>query len=181
MALRSTIYKTDLQVSDLDRQVFESQTLSLALHPSETEERMMVRLLAYALHIGEGLAFGRGISSDDEATAWQHDLAGNLQLWVEVGLPDERLLRRAAGRAREVVLYTYGGRAVSVWWQQNREQLARLANLRVLEVPQELSRALAACAARNMAVQVTVQDGLIWFAVGETTVEGSLAGLQPAS
>ncbi len=180
MALRSTIHKSDLQVSDLDRQVFESQTLSLALHPSETEERMMVRLLAYALHIGEGLAFGRGISSDDEATLWQHDLAGNLRLWVEVGLPDERLLRRAAGRAREVVLYAYGGRAVNVWWQQNREQLARLANLRVLEVPQELSHSLAVCANRNMGVQVTVQDGLIWFAVGDTTVEGSLKRLQPA-
>jgi uncharacterized protein YaeQ len=104
MALRSTVYKADLQVSDLDRGVFESQTLQLALHPSETEERLMVRLLAFALHIGEGLAFGRGISSDDEAAVWQHDLAGNLQLWVEVGLPDERLLRSAGGRAREVVL-----------------------------------------------------------------------------
>ena len=180
MALRSTVYKTDLQVSDLDRQAFESQPLALALHPSETEERMMVRLLAYALHIGEGLAFGRGISSDDEAAVWQHDLAGNLQLWVEVGLPDERLLRRASGRAREVVLYAYGGRAVSVWWQQNRDTLARLGNLRVLEVPQDFSRALAACANRNMAVQVTVQDGLMWFAVGDTTVEGSLKRLQPA-
>ena len=180
MALRSTVYKAECQVSDLDRQVFESQTLALALHPSETEERLMVRLLAYALHIGEGLAFGRGISSDDEATIWQHDLAGNLQLWIEVGLPDERLLRRAAGRAREVVLYAYGGRAVSVWWQQNRDALVRLANLRVFEVPQELSRALATCAARNMAVQLTMQDGLIWFAVGETTVEGSLTALQPA-
>jgi len=89
-------------------------------------------------------------------------------------------LRRAAGRAREVVLYAYGGRAVSVWWQQNRDALVRLANLRVFEVPQELSRALATCAARNMAVQLTMQDGLIWFAVGETTVEGSLTALQPA-
>jgi len=180
MALRSIVHKADLQVSDLDRQVFGSQALSLALHPSETEERLMVRLLAYALHFGEGLAFGRGISSDDEAAVWQHDLGGNLQLWVEVGLPDERLLRRAAGRAREVALYAYGGRAVSVWWQQNREPLARLSNLRVFEVPQDLSRALAACATRNMAVQVTVQDGLIWFAVGETTVEGTLTRLQPA-
>jgi uncharacterized protein YaeQ len=180
MALRSTIYKPELQVSDLDRSVFESQTLALALHPSETEERLMVRLLAYALHIGEGLAFGRGISSDDEATAWQHDLSGNLQLWIEVGLPDERLLRRAAGRAREVVLYTYGGRSAAIWWQQNRDTLARLSNLRVYDLPPDFTRELAACAARNMAVQVTVQDGLVWFAVGDTTVQGSPERLQPS-
>jgi uncharacterized protein YaeQ len=170
MALRATVYKVDLQVNDLDRQVFESYPLALACHPSETTERMMVRLLAFALHSGEGLNFGRGISSDEDATLWQHDLSGALRLWIEVGLPDERLLRRACGRADAVVLYTYGGRSAALWWTQNRDALARAANLQVFDLPSEFTKALAALAARNMQVQVTVQDGTVWLSVGTETL-----------
>src|SRR3974377_1402570 len=107
MALRSTVYKVDLQVSNLDRQVFDSRSLALARHPAETEERLMVRLLAYALPLAEGLAFGRGL--------WG--------LGIDVGLPDERVLRRASGRADAVVLYTYGGRPAVQWWEQNEPAL----------------------------------------------------------
>jgi len=171
MALRATVYKTELQINDLDRQVFQQHSLSLACHPSETEERLMVRLLAFALEACEGLAFGRGISNDDEATLWQHDLSGALRLWVEVGLPDERVLRRASGRADRVVLYLYGGRSAKLWWDQNHGTLERLANLRVVEIPVEFSRALAALANRNMSVQVTVQDGAVWVSVGQETLE----------
>jgi uncharacterized protein YaeQ len=181
MALRATVYKVSLQLTDLDRQVFGEHSLQLACHPSETEERMMVRLLAFALEACEGLSFGRGISNDDEATLWQHDLSGALRLWVEVGLPDERLLRRASSRADRAVLYAYGGRGVSVWWEQNRDALARLGNLRVVELPQEATRALAEVVGRNMAVQVTVQDGAIWASVGERTVEIAPRELQAAT
>jgi len=170
MALRATVYKVELQVSDLDRGVFETASLALARHPSETEERMMVRLLAFALNAGEGLAFGRGLSNEDEAALWQHDLTGSLRLWIEVGLPDERVLRRAAGRARRVIVYAYGGRAVTVWWGQNEAACARIANLAVIDIPQPFSQALAACAARAMQVQVTVQDGDAWVSVGEQTL-----------
>jgi len=170
MALRATVYKVELQVNDLDRQVFESVSLALACHPSETTERMMVRLLAYALHAGEGLNFGRGLSSEDEATLWQHDLSGALRLWIEVGLPDERLLRKASGRADRVHLYTYGGRAVGVWWQNNQLALERLKNLSVTDFSAESTEALAALAQRSMNVQVTVQEGEIWFSEGERTV-----------
>lgn len=171
MALRATVYKVALQINDLDRQVFEQHALSLACHPSETEERLMVRLLAFALEACEGLTFGRGISSDDEATLWQHDLSGALRLWVEVGLPDERVLRRASGRADRVVAYTYGGRSAALWWTQNQDALRRLANLRVVELPTEFSKALAALVERNMDVQVTVQDGVVWMTVGEKVLE----------
>lgn len=171
MALRATVYKANLQINDLDRQVFGSHALSLACHPSETGERLMVRLLAFALEACDGLAFGRGISNDDEATLWQHDLSGALRLWVEVGLPDERVLRRAANRADRVVLYAYGGRGVSIWWENNRAALARLGKLRVVELPVEATRALAGMVERNMDVQVMVQDGTVWASVGERTVE----------
>ncbi len=173
MALRATIYKIELQVNDLDRAHFETVSLSLARHPSETEERLLVRLLAYALHLNEGLAFGRGISSEDEATAWQHDLDGRLRLWIEVGLPDERLLRRACGRADRVVLYTYGGRAATLWWTQNSALLMRLSNLRVVELASDFTLGIAALAQRNLAVQVMVQEGEIWMSLGEATVQTS--------
>jgi uncharacterized protein YaeQ len=170
MALRSTIYKTELQVSDLDRGVFESRSLAIARHPSETEERLMVRLLAYALHLGEGLEFGRGISNEDEAAIWQRDLTGRLLLWIEVGLPDERALRRACGRADAVILYTYGGRSAAQWWGQNAGPLERLANLQVFDLPQAFTLALAEKAARNLQVQVTVQDREVWFSIGDRTL-----------
>jgi len=170
MALRSTVYKIELQVNDLDRRIFDTVSLSLARHPSETEERLLVRLLAFALNLREGLAFGRGISSEDEATLWQHDLSGALRLWIEVGLPDERMLRRACGRADQVVLYTYGGRSAAQWWAQNRDALARLENLRVVDLPQALTQALAALAKRNLQVQVMVQEGETWISVGDETL-----------
>jgi len=170
MALRATIYKVDMQVSDLDRQVFETVSVPLARHPSETEERLMVRLLAYALHLGPGLAFGRGISSEDEATVWQHDLTGRLLSWIEVGLPDERVLRRACGKADSVLLYCYGGRTAAQWWGQNADALERLSNLTVIDLPQDATLELAALAQRNLQVQVTVQDGEIWISIGDRTL-----------
>ena len=170
MALRATVYKVELQVSDLDRQVFETISLSLARNPSETAERLLVRLLAYALNVCEGLAFGRGISNDEEATLWQRDLSGVLRLWIEVGLPDERVLRRAAGRADNVVLYTYGGRAAAVWWAQNGAALSQMKNLRVVDLPSAFTQPLAALATRNIALQVTIQDGEMWVSVNDATL-----------
>ena len=165
MALKSTIFKAELQVSDLDRAHFATHALTIARHPSETDERMMVRLLAFALDADERLEFGRGLSAEDEADLKLTDLTGAIDLWIDVGLPDEREIRKASGRARAVKVYLYGGRAAAMWWRQNEGALARLANVRVLEVPEEVSRSLAAAAARNMRVDCTVQDGEIWWSV----------------
>lgn len=129
MALKSTIFRASLSVSDLDRNHFSEHALTLARHPSETDERMMVRILAFALHADERLEFGRGISSDDEPALWRMDDTGRILQWIEVGLPDERLLRRAAGRADEVIVLAYGGRVVDIWWQKDAAVLGRLANL----------------------------------------------------
>ncbi|HUN93820.1 MAG TPA: YaeQ family protein [Burkholderiaceae bacterium] len=170
MALRATVYKVDLQVSDIDRACFGTFPLSLARHPSETEERLMVRLLAFALHADEGLGFGRGISTEDEPALWRRDLTGAITSWIEVGLPDERVLKRAAGRSEEVVVYTYGGRTARQWWQQNAASLNRLRNLRVVDLPPELTTALADRAKRNMAVDVTVQEGEMWISIGDDTL-----------
>lgn len=164
MVLKATVFKAELQVADMDRGYYGSHSVTLARHPSETDERMMVRLLAFALHAHEHLAFGRGLSSDDEPDIWRKDLTGAIDLWIDVGLPDERRIRRACGRAREVVVYSYGGRAAELWWNQAEGDFARNANLTVRSIPYDGSRSLAALATRNMALQFTIQEAQVWVA-----------------
>lgn len=169
MALKSTIFKASLNVADLDRGYYADHALTLARHPSETDERLMVRLLAFALFADERLEFGKGLSATDEPALWLKEYSGEIRLWIEVGLPDERLLRKAAGRAAEVVLLAYGGRTVELWWAKEGPALARLSNLRVLAIDGEQSAALAALAQRNMQLQCTIQDGQVWLNDGERT------------
>ena len=170
MALKATVHKVDLAVSDMDRGYYGSHTLTLARHPSETSERMMVRLLAFAMFADERLAYGRGLSADDEPALWLKDLTGNIERWIDVGLPDERELRKACGRARHVVLLTYGGRGVGIWWAQNQAALARHDNLEVIELSVEATHALAKMADRNMQINATLQDGHIWMGNADETV-----------
>jgi uncharacterized protein YaeQ len=170
MALKSTVFRAELQVSDLDRHYYAAHALTLARHPSETDERMMVRLLAFALFAGERLEFGRGLSTEDEPALWRKDLTGAVELWIEVGLPDERALRRACGRAERVAVLCYGGRGADLWWAQNRDRLERLCNLAVMLLPAPATQALAALARRSMSLQCTIQDGQAWLTEGERTV-----------
>ncbi len=159
MALKATIFKVELAVADLDRNVYENFSLTLAQHPSENDARMMVRLLAFMLFADERLEFGRGISSDDEPDLWLKDLTGAIDLWISVGQLDERWLRKAAGRARRVVVLSYGDRAVDAWWEQNRNTLEKLSNLTVLRISADELQALAGLAERSMNLQCTIQDG----------------------
>ncbi|HWS25207.1 MAG TPA: YaeQ family protein, partial [Xanthomonadales bacterium] len=121
MALKATVYKAELQISDLDRHYYETHTLTLAQHPSETGERVMVRLLAYALFAADDLDFGRGLSSDDEPDLWRKSLTGEIEQWIYLGQPEEARIRKACGRAREVVVIGYSGRSFSLWWEKNAE------------------------------------------------------------
>jgi uncharacterized protein YaeQ len=186
MALRATVHKVTLQLADLDHNHYRDYALTLAQHPSETGERVMVRLLAFALcaaEAGEGeeLEFGRGISSEDEPALWVKDLTGNIRLWVEVGLPEAKLLRRACGRAAAVLAVAYGGRAADVWWRGVESDLARLANLRVVNLP-GAGGALAGLLQRNMRLQCTLQEGHALLTDGERTAEMDVAELKaPAS
>ena len=171
MALKATVYKAQVQIADLDRHYYETHALTLARHPSETDERMMVRLLAFCLFAGDRLAFGKGLSTDEEPDLWQHSLSGEIELWIEVGQPDERRLRKACGRALKVVVLTYAGRAAELWWQQNRDGLARLPNLRVLDLPTDAVQAITALAERAMDLQCTIDGGDLWLGNGQSTVE----------
>jgi len=159
MALKATIFKTTLNIADMDRHYYDDHQLTLAQHPSETDERLMVRLLAFALNASETLTFTKGISTDDEPDLWQKTLGDDIELWIELGLPDESRLRKACGRAQQAVLYTYGGRAVPLWWEKIQNRLTRFDNLTIMELPPEATTALAEMADRNMSLQVTVQDG----------------------
>lgn len=157
MALKSTICKAELQISDMDRHYYQNHSLTLAKHPSETDERMMVRLIAFALFANDSLSFGKGLSDDEEPDLWQKDLTGAIDLWVEVGLPDERVLRKAAGRSDKVAVVLYGGRTADMWWSQNSKALLKLDNLSVINLPD--TEALTDAAERSMNISCTIQDG----------------------
>ncbi len=172
MALKSTIYKADLQIADMDRHYYAQHGLTLARHPSETEERLMVRLVAFALFANEALTFAKGLSDDEEPDIWNKDLTGAIQLWLVVGLPDEREIRKACGRARQVAVVLYGGRIADMWWQQNGKALLKLSNLMVINLPE--TEALTHACARNMNISCTIQDEEIL--IGHDT--GSFALMQ---
>jgi uncharacterized protein YaeQ len=180
MALKATIFKAELQIADLDRHYYRDHALTLAQHPSETDERMMVRLLAFALNADDVLAFGKGLSTEDEPALWRKDLTGAVDLWIEVGTPDEREIRKACGRGKRVVVYSYGGRNADLWWQQNRAKLERLNNLTVINLPLPATQALAKLARRTMRLQCTIQDGEIWLADDHGRVELNLLTLKSA-
>lgn len=171
MALKSTVFKANLQIADMERHYYQNHALTLARHPSETDERMMVRLLAFALQAHELLAFGQGMTDDEEADIWRKDLTGKIEQWIDVGLPDEKLIRKACGRADEVIVYAYGGRTAEMWFEQNSSAFARLRNLSVFNLPQEQTKALAELAQRTMELQCTIQDGQLWLSNGERSVE----------
>ena len=163
MALKSTIFKAELQIADLDRNYYATHVLKVARHPSETDERMMVRVLAFMLNADETLIFGKGLSSEDEPDLWRKDLTGSIELWIEVGLPDEKRLRRACGRSNRVLVLTYGGRIADMWWQQNQAALRKLDKLTVIDLVPAETQALAALAQRSMTLQCTLQENEIWL------------------
>ncbi|MDC0661293.1 YaeQ family protein [Marinobacter sp. SS21] len=171
MALKATIYKAQLNIADMDRSHYADHHLTLALHPSETEERMMLRLIAFALHATDTLEFTKGISTDNEPDLWQKDLSDDIELWIDLGLPEESRIRKACNRARQVVLYTYGGRAVPLWWDKIHGKLTRFDNLSVVNFPQEACAGLAELAHRSMQLQITIQDGEVGISDGERHVQ----------
>ncbi len=181
MASNATIFKAALQIADVDRNYYQDHALTLARHPSETDERMMVRLLAFALNAHEALSFGRGLSTEDEPDLWKKDLTGAIELWIEVGQRDEKIIRQACGHAKQVFIYTYGGRAADQWWEQNRVRLERLDNLAVMNLPLDGSRGLAKLAQRNMRLQCTIQEGQILMGDGNSAVQIELTILKGAS
>jgi len=170
MALKATIFKVDLSVADMDRNLYENFSLRLARHPSENDARMMVRLLAFMMYADERLEFGKGLSTDEEPDLWHKDLTGSIDLWILVGQPDERWLRKASGRSRQVVVISYGDRVADVWWEQNRKTLEKISNLTIYQLSAEDTQALAAVATRAMALQCLIQEGELLITGGDESI-----------
>lgn len=179
MALKSTIFKAALQIADIDHAYYADHALTLARHPSETDERMMIRLVALALHAhqlqsvcnGDGtLAFGAGLSNPDDPDLFLRDFTGQTRLWVEVGQPEDKPVIKACGKADQVVVYCFH-HAAEVWWRGIQTKLTRPQNLQVWRVPTEASQALVALAQRSMALQATVQEGVLSLGDDKRTVD----------
>ena len=179
MALKSTVYKANLQIADIDHSYYADHALTLARHPSETDERMMVRLVALALQAhqlqsrcgGDGtLAFGAGLSDPEEPDAWLRDFTGQTRLWIEVGQPEDRPLIKACGKADAVVLYCFH-HAAEVWWKGIQSKLSRPQNLSVWRIPTTASQSLIALAQRSMQLQATIQEGVLSLGDGSNMVD----------
>jgi uncharacterized protein YaeQ len=180
MALKATIYKAELQLADMDRNHYADLALTIARHPSETDERMMVRVLMYALYAQEGIALAKGLSDVDEPEIWVKDMTGAIKLWIDIGQPDEARLRKACGRAEQVVVVCHSS-SCEIWWKQIEARLARLRNLTVLRLPARTAQALAVLAERTMRLQCLVQDDAISLSTDAAVVEVALEPLKIAA
>ncbi|HEX4499976.1 MAG TPA: YaeQ family protein [Scandinavium sp.] len=171
MALKATIYKAAVNVADLDRNQFLDASLTLARHPSETEERMMLRLLAWIMYADDRLQFTRGLSADDEPEVWLLNDHLGIDLWIELGLPDERRIKKACSRSKQVALFTYNSRAAEIWWQQNQAALKGFSNLSIWYFDDAKLAQLTTFAARNMTLQATLQEGTVWLSDAQNNLE----------
>jgi uncharacterized protein YaeQ len=182
MSLKATIYKAQIQFSDLDHNVYSDHAVTIARHPSETDERLLVRLLAFTLNAPatpeEGiLEFAKDMWEPDEPSLWQKDSTGRTAHWVEIGQPDEKRLLRTSARVDRLTVFTFAS-STPIWWRDLEPRLTRLRNLTVWQIPSEQSQALAALAQRSMKLQVTVQDGAIWVDDGSQSIEVTLKCLR---
>lgn len=170
MALKATIYKADISIADMDRNYYGDHALTIARHPSETEERVMIRVLAFALHASDALTFTKGMFDTDEPDLWEKDMTGAIRTWIEVGQPDDKRLLKACGRAENVVVYSYSA-ASPIWYKGLASRVDRARNLAIVNIPAETSAALERMAKRGMQLQCTIQDGQVWLTDGADTVQ----------
>jgi len=179
MALKSTIFKAAIAVADIDRSYYADHPLTLARHPSETDERMMVRLAALALNAhtlqtvcgGDGtLAFGAGLSDPNDPDVFLRDFTGRTRLWIEVGQPEDKPIAKACGKADQVHVYCFANGA-ELWWRAIENKLARLQNLSVFRVPTLTSRELATLAQRSMQLQATIQENTLTLGDGAQSID----------
>ena len=184
MALKATIYKANLQLADMDRNVYGDHSVTIARHPSETDERMMMRVLAFALNVpadnhNGNLDFAKSLWDTDEPDLWQKDLTGQIVHWIDVGQPDDKRMMKSSPKAERVSVYAFAS-STPVWWSGVATKITRARNLTVWQVPADQSQALAELAQRTMQLQVTVQDGTVWVGDGQRSVEVTPERLTPA-
>jgi uncharacterized protein YaeQ len=175
MALGATIYKFDIDLSNMDKHRYESVSQHIALHPSETLERMVLRLLAYCVNMHDQLIFTKGLSSDTEPDLWQKSYSGEIELWVELGLPDMKRIKKAASLSKQVKLYVYGGQGVDQWWKLVQSDCQKLKNVDVYRFELAAVNQFVSKIARSMRISVMIQDGLITFSWDDQMLEFPMA------
>ena len=176
MALRATIHKADVHVADSDRHYYGSHSLTIAKHPSETDERMMVRVIAFALQAHDDLVFTKGLSDADEPDLWIKDPTDAIKVWIEIGQPDERRILKACGRSDQVIVYCYGGHISKIWWDSIANKLTRARNLDVISIPANQSQELLKLVERSMVLHINIQDGEVYVSSdqGQVTISPEL-------
>ena len=184
MALKATIYKANLQIADMDRNLYVDHAVTIARHPSEADERMMIRLLALLLNLPADtdhgtLELAKDLWEADEPALWHKDLTGELKHWIEVGQPDDKRLMKASSRSDRVSVYGFS-QSTPIWWSGVANKITRASNIVVWQIEAAQSQALAALAARSMQLQVSVQDGTVYIGDGERSVEITPLRLNPA-
>ena len=170
MAPNATLYRLELQASDMDRHYYAEHALTLAQRPSETPERLMARLIAFVLFADERLEFGRGLSNEEDPALWQRDYGGEIEHWIDLGQPDESRIRKACGRARQVTVVNYGGHAAELWWNRQAATLGKLKNLSVIELDPQAIEAALPLLERSMRLTSMIQDGELQLMNDRTSV-----------
>lgn len=169
MALKATIYKVNIELANMDSNYYDSLQLTLARHPSETEQRLMVRLICYVLNAHPDLHFGKGVSDEDEAAIWQINYSDEISLWIELGQLDEKRIKKACNKASKVKLYCYGSSA-DTWWLQTQNALQKYPKLSIEQFETTTTDALVKLINRNMEFQCSIQDNQLWLSCGDETV-----------
>jgi len=171
MALKATIFKLDLQVDNIDQHYYQPHQLTIARHPSENNERMVYRIIAFALNAHPALQLTKGISTVDEPDLWRHADSGEIEQWIELGHPDEKRLRKACGRAQQVLVYSYQQRSGEIWWQQLSARTKNSDNLTIANISVIDSNIIDKLVSRQMKLSCTIQDGTIWLTNSTDTLE----------
>ncbi len=172
MALKASIFKINLDISDIDRHYYQSHSLTIARHPSETDLRMMVRIIAFALNAHDELAFTKGLSTQDEPDLWNKSLSDEIELWIDLGQPDEKRIRQACGKAKAVRIYCYQSRQAKTWLQAIESKISRFEHLQIISLPDEQVEQLTEFVNKNMSLQISIQDGEVFVScdAGQVTV-----------
>ncbi len=168
MALKATIFKADISISDMDRNYYNDHNLTIARHPSENDERMMLRIIAFIANAHERLQFTKGLSDDEVPDLWQKSFSDEIELWIELGQPSEQRIKKGCNQSQQMRIFAYANNSFEVWWKKEKGKLQSRKNLSVYTLPEELTSRLAAAAQRSMQMQVTIQDGQMWL-----TIEGA--------
>ncbi len=171
MAQNATIFKIDLSISDMDRGYYADHNLTVARHPSETDQRMMLRILAFIFNASESLKFTKGLSDVDEPDLWQKNLHDTIELWIQLGQPSEQRIKKGCNQAQQMLIYSYSDGALNKWWQKEQNVLNNRKNLKVFAIDESVGEALAQVVDRQMHIQCTLSEGQAWLTIGDTSIE----------